>query len=490
MLGGAIEFPAGITKGARRLDRAAGRLAAHLSLAGQFLLVGLVVLTAAMIVVGVWVGTQIESGVLNQASSVTGLYVDSVISPYLQSMAQQPVLPASQIDVLDRALTNTPLGDNIVAFRVWSLDGTVAYSPNRQLIGRHFPVEGGLAKAVRGWPSAEMTDLSEPENVFERSRWSRLVEVYVPVRERGNGRLIGVTEFYQLPNDLDRAIAGARTRSWGVVAGVFLVTYLLLAGIVRRGSDTIVRQQTVLLNQVSELSRLLHQNQRLRDRVQQAAGRTTAINEQALRRVSADLHDGPAQALALALLRLEAAQEQSTARGSPSGNDFSIVQGAVSDALNEIRAISAGLRLPELADLTVADVVTRVVQHHRRLTGTVVEVTVAQVPDLIPLAAKIALFRSLQEALSNATRHASGEPVTVSVTDGDGFLNLEVADAGPGFDPDRVGTEGRLGLAGMRERAELLGGSFRLETAPGRGTLLRLRWPLIETEEEWPTSSA
>jgi signal transduction histidine kinase len=190
----------------------------------------------------------------------------------------------------------------------------------------------------------------------------------------------------------------------------------------------------------------------------------------------------------LALLRLDAAQEQATG-GTTTGSDFGVVQGAVSDALNEIRAISAGLRLPELADLTVSDVVDRVVQHHRRLTGTTVRVRVTNVPKQVPLAAKIALYRSLQEALSNATRHASGSGVSITVTDGEGFLNLTVSDKGPGFDAERVGTEGRLGLAGMRERAELLGGSFQLETGPGRGTVLRLRLPLIETEEEWPTSS-
>src|ERR1035437_3894453 len=137
MLGGAIELPASISSWTGRVDRTATRIASHLSLATQFLLVGLIVLAVAMVVVGVWVGAQIESGVLNQASAVTGLYVDSVISPYLQPMAQQSGLPASQVDVLDRALTNTPLGDNIVAFRVWALDGTVVYSPNRQMIGMH-----------------------------------------------------------------------------------------------------------------------------------------------------------------------------------------------------------------------------------------------------------------------------------------------------------------------------------------------------------------
>src|SRR5258707_562058 len=110
MLGGAIELPATIGILTGRIDRTANRIAAHLSLASQFLLVGLVVLLAGMLVVGIWVGAQIESGVLNRTASLTGLYVDSVISPYLQPLAQQSVLPPAQIDVLDRVLSNTPLG--------------------------------------------------------------------------------------------------------------------------------------------------------------------------------------------------------------------------------------------------------------------------------------------------------------------------------------------------------------------------------------------
>jgi signal transduction histidine kinase len=288
----------------RRVAGFARGVTAHLSLATQFLLASLVVLLIGALVVGAWVGQQAEASVVNQTASLTGLYVDSVIAPYLQPLAQQSTLPPAQIAALDQRLASRPLGNQVVAIKVWSVDGTILYSPDPRLIGRHFAVEGGLVGAVRGWVSAEMTDLSEPENVFERQRWSRLLEVYIPVREQSGGRVIAVTEFYQLPDDLDRQIARARAQSWALVAAVFLVTYLALAGIVRRGSDTIVRQQKALREQVAELSRLLDQNQRLRERVRQAAGRATALNEQALRRISADLHDGPGQALALALLPL------------------------------------------------------------------------------------------------------------------------------------------------------------------------------------------
>src|SRR5262249_26334863 len=160
-------------------------------------------------------------------------------------------------------------------------------------------------------------------------------------------------EFYQLPDDLERDLATARLQSWGAVAAATALVYLLLAGIVKRGSQTIARQQAALRRQVAELSRLLEQNARLGERVRQAAGRTTQLTEQGLRRISADLPDGPGQALGLALLRLDSLDEGGGAR-CPSCRELAVVQQAVRDALGEIRAISAGLRLPALAPLSLA----------------------------------------------------------------------------------------------------------------------------------------
>jgi hypothetical protein len=140
--------------------------------------------------------------------------------------------------------------------------------------------------------------------------------VYAPVRQDAGGAMLAVTEFCMLPDDVEAEVAAVRLRSWVVVATIGVVTYLVLAGIVKRGSDTINRQQAALARHVGELERLLEQNARLHERVRQAAGRTTTFNEKALRRISADLHDGPGQALALALLRLDALRRPSEFAGT------------------------------------------------------------------------------------------------------------------------------------------------------------------------------
>jgi signal transduction histidine kinase len=95
------------------------------------------------------------------------------------------------------------------------------------------------------------------------------------------------------------------------------------------------------------------------------------------------------------------------------------------------------------------------------------------------------LYRILSEALSNAARHGGSEGVEVRVTDsGDGYLAVEVSDKGPGFDIRRKARPGHLGLAGMRERAELLGGRFELESHPGAGTRVRVFLPLAELADD------
>ena len=302
--------------------------------------------------------------------------------------------------------------------------------------------------------------------------------MYAPVRQDSDGRVIAVDEFYLLPDALEQDIREAQLRSWAVVGGIGLLTYLLLAGIVKRGSDTIRRQQR-------ELQRRLDQNLQLHERVRQAARRTTALNEQSLRRISADLHDGPGQALALALLRLDALQTPCALHEFRDDRvcirtraDFATIHSAVRDALTDVRAISAGLRLPELERLTLAEVASRAIDDHERRALMHVERQLDGLPEQAPLAIKIALLRTLQEALSNATRHGRGADVRVQLTCSGDKLQLCVSDSGPGFDPRSVEGSGRLGLAGMRERAELLGGGFEVHSEIGHGTSVRVYWPL------------
>ena len=223
-------------------------------------------------------------------------------------------------------------------------------------------------------------------------------------------------------------------------------------------------------------------------RVQGAAARTTALNERFLRRFAAELHDGPAQDISLALLRLDnvAARDSATEGEESAQNeqDLEIIQSSLQHALQEVRSSSAGLMLPQIGELSVDEVIEHAAQSHRRRTRSAVEVSTSGLPMDVSLPTKIAIYRIIQEALQNAWRHAYGKEQRVSAAVRTGAVVIEVSDGGPGFDVGTIGdSEHHLGLVGMRERVESLGGEFRIESEPARGTRVIASLPLRPTEE-------
>jgi signal transduction histidine kinase len=190
--------------------------------------------------------------------------------------------------------------------------------------------------------------------------------MYLPVRERGTDRIIAVAEFYLPPRDIDDQVAGARLTTWALVTLAIVVAGLLLWRVVKRGSDTIQRQEVALSQQVDELTGLLDQNAELSHRVHQAAERTTTLNERSMRRVSSDLHDGPGQMLSLAMLRLDGLQTRATAGDPPTAEEIAEVEGVLEEAMSDMRSVAAGLRLPELAPMDAEAVASRAVHRASR----------------------------------------------------------------------------------------------------------------------------
>jgi hypothetical protein len=119
----------------------------------------------------------------------------------------------------------------------------------------------------------------DEEDALERARSLSLLEMYSPIREIHTGEIIAVAEFYETAEVLRKNLFSANLQSWMVVAVVTLAMLGALSGIVLRGSRTIDRQRTSLEQRVSELSRLLSQNEELRGKLQRASRRTTEINK-------------------------------------------------------------------------------------------------------------------------------------------------------------------------------------------------------------------
>jgi len=462
----------------------------RLSLTQQFMIASLIILVAAALGLGRWAAGQIEQSVVSRTAETTALFVDSFIAPNLQELSTAGTLTPDHIATLDRLLDDTPLGRQILSFKVWDAGGKVLYSAEPAAIGQVFPVGEELTRAWSGAVSSDISDLEDAENVLERTQRARLLETYAPVRLENSDEIIAVAEFYQTVDELERDIALAQGRTWLVVGASMLVIYLLLAGFVGRAGDTIDRQQAALSRQVEQLTDLLGQNEALHQRVQRAAARTTALNERVLRRISAELHDGPVQDIGLALLRLDNVVAQ-VGDGKTGGDnetaiahDLDMVQTSMQRALLEIRALSSGMGVPQLSELTLPETLARAVRVHQQRSGTEVTLDLDGTPERASLPVKITLYRLVQEALHNAYRHAGGIDQRVTLCYDAGRLHIEVADGGAGFGPaDGAVEDDHLGLAGMRERVESLGGNFRVESAPGQGTRVIADLSLAGEEE-------
>jgi signal transduction histidine kinase len=454
----------------------------QLSLAKRFLLGSLVILFVGMAGIGLWVTRQIEDGVVHRSASTTAVYVDSLVASSLQDLAEQQTLSPDSEARLDWLLTETPLGQQVAVFRVWDRSGQVVYSSVPELTGQHVETDEDLTTALGGQVTAHIGDL-EGELPASEMPPGDLLEIYSPVRRAGTDEVIAVAEFYYGTAELKQDLAGAQRRSWLVVAGVAVAIYLLLAVFVQRASNTIVSQQRTLRGQVTRLTELLRQNAELHGRVQGAATRTTALNERFLRRFSAELHDGPAQDLSFALLQLDNVQAR-VGDDPDTGRDLAAIQASLKRALEEVRATSTGLALPQLGNLTIAGTVEHAVRAHRRRTGSQVEVAIGDLPAQADVAVKMAIYRVIQEALANAWRHAKGVEQAVRVGRDGSALVVEVSDQGDGFDAGNVDTGERLGIVGMRERVVSLGGEFSVTSAPESGTRIIARLPIAVEDEQ------
>jgi len=262
--------------------------------------------------------------------------------------------------------------------------------------------------------------------------------------------------------------------------------------VVRRGSRLIDAQRQQLTDKVSEITAIASQNGRLHERVRGAALRTAALNERFLRRIAADLHDGPGQDMALALMRfntIKSTEGQCTLCGAGLGytlENCNAVYTALQSALTDLRAISLGLQLPEIEPLQSTEIAERSVRDFENKTNARIALTTTGESVDIPLPVKIALYRLIQESLANGFRHGGSTLQRVSVAQHGDQLAITVSDNGAGFEQGAgTATAGHLGLTGMRERVEILGGSFNLQSAPGQGTVIEASLPLQLTGIEY-----
>ncbi len=395
---------------------------------------------------------------INDAEVITQIDADGIVAPLLTPalIAGNPAAIAN----LDTVVAERVLSARVVRVKLWTATGKIVYSDAKGLVGETFALgEGEQAALVSGKTDADVSDLSRPENRYERT-FGTLVEVYLPVRAADGTKLL--FETYQR----DSAIQADQQRIWG---GVFpaLVAGLALLFIVQ-----------VPLSW--RLARRLQRSSRDRAALLQ---RAIDSSETERWRIAGDLHDGPVQNLTAVSLTLGSAAMRLSGpkRQAPTHDELvSVMQTASAEsrtAIRELRTMIMEIAPPDLdrggLDGALGRLVTVAREH-----GLVARLETHVSIESHPLDDLALVYRAAQESVRNVIKHARATSVTIRLTRNRGSLTLDVIDDGSGFSSEdlrRRQLNGHVGLSLLQERVAEAGATVAIISAPGNGTTIRLQ---------------
>lgn len=465
------------------------RFSIRSNLTNYLLLGAFVALLAGGLALGKYLSVAHERRVITLEGELFSRYMDTVLSGSAPSLARGTGLNDADMLALDKLLHDTRLSERIAALKLWSREGEVLYSTDLTQVGLQVAPGTALLNAFRGETQMQRRAPAGENRQLQGAQEPELVVVHAPVHVPRDGPAVAVAEIHLEAEVIDKPIDEARRKDWAAVALSGVVMYLVLAALIWSTSRRILARSGQLQAKVSRLSGDLAQKDAALERFEIAARRSTAFNERMLHRISSDMHDGPGQALALAAMRLETLADVCNNCASTFGLDSTLAEEfrrlteALNSALLDLRSICKGLHLPDLEEMSLDQVARRVVRDYEGSTGVSVELILDKVPAHGPLPLKITLFRLLQEALANGFRHGGGVGQHIALGVADGELQVTVRDTGKGFNPKAPDGEGHLGLQGMRERVELLGGKLMVWSALGQGTVVRASMPLEKAAE-------
>jgi signal transduction histidine kinase len=204
-------------------------------------------------------------------------------------------------------------------------------------------------------------------------------------------------------------------------------------------------------------------------------------HEEERRRLSLELHDETAQVFAAVKMQLGVVREHVE---EDMARRLDRALALVDDGMRGIRNVTNDLRPSLLDDLGLLPALRSLVTDFSERRGVKVTLTAPEALPVLSDEAEVALFRALQEALSNVAHHAGNAPADVEIAVTGGDVIVRVSDHGPGFDGEGslalLEAAGHLGLAGMRERLVALGGAVQVKSAPGAGAVIVIRIPVSE----------
>jgi signal transduction histidine kinase len=255
------------------------------------------------------------------------------------------------------------------------------------------------------------------------------------------------------------------------------------------------RANRALLEEIEQHHRTERALQESERQLRLLSTRLLAAQEDERKHVAKEIHDSIGQILAAIKFGMErVAGDLPAGVGPEVGAAIRNLAAQVRGAIEEVRRIQMALRPALLDDLGVLATISWFCREYQAVyTDMQIEQRISLGEDDIPQPLKIVIFRVMQEALNNAAKHSGASVVRLSLSRTDQALEFAVQDFGKGFEwlpsirfPK---SDGGMGLLSMKERTELSGGSFLIESSPGSGTKILAKWPASgSTREGWAAS--
>jgi signal transduction histidine kinase len=431
-----------------------------LNLTQRFLIVSVLVIAAAMALLGAGVSYYVRSSIAEGVAGTAAASIDSLLANSLSTMFAGETLTAADRARLDQLfeIGSDAEATRLMQIRMFGLDDQLIYQASSAITEQ--PTSAQLEQARNGLVTSEIVDLPlDPNGPFGLHTIS-LLRLFTPLHRPGNGEVFAVAGLYYSAKSLLQLQERAQFAVWTVVLITGLVVVAALYAFVASASRTIVQQARRLESNLAQSQQLSEEIRGLHLKSEELRVDAIEANEQLLARVGSDIHDGPLQLLTLVILQL--------GRAGSSGT-LAATAALAADAVAELRNISAGLVLPELAGLTLAATIALAVRNYEAATGTQVRQEVEDLDIVVESDIQVCIYRVVQESLNNAFRHAGGLEQSVAAQWVGGEIALQITNARRSRPyPEDAPMRPKLGMRGMRLRVEAIGGGLVVEMGEER----------------------
>jgi signal transduction histidine kinase len=225
---------------------------------------------------------------------------------------------------------------------------------------------------------------------------------------------------------------------------------------------------------------LLDRSHRMQEHLRRLSHEILFVQEEERKKISRELHDEIGQTLTAINVKLATLKKEARVTAKGFSKAIGSTQRLVERSMRTVHRFARELRPPVLDDLGLIPALHAHMKAFTKRTGIPVHFTTFAAVEKLHVDARTVLYRVTQEAFANIAKHAHASRVDVDIQRSRGFARMEIHDDGRSFDAKRLLVSkavGRLGLLGMRERVEMVGGVFEVESEPGKGTTIRAQVP-------------